>query len=78
MFWVCKRNVSLSRFFYTPKHMFDRKTLIMLFLCQPPYNFEVKPLVPRTLNLQDSTVYLEAHGLKQHFSLLSVSQRENQ
>ena len=25
MFWVRKRNVSLGRFFYTPKHMFDGK-----------------------------------------------------
>ena len=34
-----------------------------IFLCLPPYNsnlqfFEIKPLVPRTLNLRDLTVHV--------------------
>ena len=59
--------------FMHTKHVFDRKKLIInhflggyIFLCLPPYNanfryFEIKYAVPKTSNLQDSTV--------QHFSL---------
>ena len=70
MVLVRKRNVSLRRFFYAPKHMFDRKKIIKIiflfgisvYISTDLYNsslqfFEIKPLVLRTSNLRCSTVY---------------------
>ena len=50
--------------------MFDREKndnllgVIYIFLCVPPYNsnfryFKIKPPVPRTSNLRDSTVLIK-------------------
>ena len=63
------------------KHMYNRKTLIVIIfggktlLYQPPYNrnfryFEMKYLVPRALNLQDLTVYFIFAGFLRYHQTL--------
>ena len=67
MFGYVKETSPLDVSFTHTKHLFDREKLKLtivsglILLCLPLYNsnyrkFEIKPLVPRSLNLRDLTV----------------------
>ena len=87
MFWCLKETSPRDISFTHQKHMFDRKKNCCLsflvgyiLLCLIPYNsnfqyFEIKPLVPRTSNLRDSTIHVSLTPLS---SLLALRNSDDE